>query len=1029
MVTGERAATRTGMHQPVVARVLGGFEVTVDGRRLARSDWQRLSAERLVKLLLATPGHAISRDEAIDTLWPEADPDAGHNNLRKALHFARRALDDTQALVADGDRIALDGGIVTVDLDRLEAAFDALALERRPGPRPADADPGDPDDPGGAVETVLELGPLALLPDDRYEDWLVGPRERLRSRWQQIAIEAARRARRAGRSDRAHEIAEQLLAADPTDEAAHRLAIELYAAEGRHHAARRQFELCRRALRSELEVDPSPETEAVFRDAERTAAAADRLVPARRLIARRAELERIEPALDRVAGGRPGAVVLRGPAGIGKTRLLQEVAAYGRSAGWRILAWQAVEAGPATPYGPFALGMPPDCADAARGWPEPARSGIATVAPGLGLHPEIVFQERGALLTALVAAVERLALPVPLLVAIDDVGWLDAATTELLQAVLSGLGEAAILLAVTYRDDDPLPPGVTGLLDQLRRASAVEIALGPLAARDVPALVTEHLGGESVQPELARRWFEQSAGNPLFCLELARAAADRGTVRLEGSRWTLADPLAEPDLPETVRTLVERRSGNLSPASAELLAIAAELGPTMTFDTLAAVLPDRDEAVRTLDATLRSGLLVERGGAYAFAHPLFRVAVGRTAGAARRGRTQLAIALALAGLEPGSPAARLAERARTCADPATVAEHALAALDLRAPDAGPVAVAFGFAAGRRARQLFDREAAVSLLERSLAAWRALPSDLRLVFDASDACASLAELHAVAGDRVRADACFREATNVARTPVELADAYDRFSWLPYSTGDFEATLALMDEALGRIPEDAAAARATIHRSIGWSLGRLHRLEESVSVLEDAAAVLERSGNRMEASLALDQEGMMAQMLGRTEQALACLERSLSIALDLGDARAELARLHLGMTLTRSGQPHRARPHLVRALDLAHQMGDRYREAVCAWGMAEAEDALGNLEAARAMREREIRLLQDAGGNAHNEALAQAHLSHIARLQGDDARADAHAAAARTLAARDADRGYGARIEEALHVASWAELQTG
>ncbi len=251
-----------GPFSPVQARVLGGFEVTVAGRVVPRAAWQRVSAERLVKLLLVTPGHRVARESAAETLWPGAAPQASRANLRKAVYFAHDALGSGDAPVTDVRSVGFDPDRLDLDLDRLQQAFGVLAAgSPAPGQnsRQADLD--------RATEVVLELGSRELLPDDPYEDWLFAPRERLHSRWQTVALAAARHVHESGRTSEAHELVAQLLDRDPTDEAAHRLAIELYAAEGRHHAARRQLELCRAALRENLDVDPSPETEAALRAA------------------------------------------------------------------------------------------------------------------------------------------------------------------------------------------------------------------------------------------------------------------------------------------------------------------------------------------------------------------------------------------------------------------------------------------------------------------------------------------------------------------------------------------------------------------------------------------------------------------------------------------------------------------------------------------------------------------------------------------------------------------------------------------
>ncbi len=253
-----------GRRASVHARVLGGFEVVVGGRTLTHPDWQRAAAERLVKLLLVTPGHCLPREIAAETLWPGGVPDHTRASLRKAIHFARRALGPSRPLVGDATRIGIDSDRLDLDLDRLEAAFETILAAggagRRAGMGRAER--------AQAARDVFELGALDLLPDDPYEDWLVSPRERLRGLWQRIALRAARTLQAAGRRDDAHAMVDELLARDPADEAAHRLALELYAAEGRRRAMRRQFELCRAALR-ELDAEPSAETRATFEASQR----------------------------------------------------------------------------------------------------------------------------------------------------------------------------------------------------------------------------------------------------------------------------------------------------------------------------------------------------------------------------------------------------------------------------------------------------------------------------------------------------------------------------------------------------------------------------------------------------------------------------------------------------------------------------------------------------------------------------------------------------------------------------------------
>jgi DNA-binding SARP family transcriptional activator/tetratricopeptide (TPR) repeat protein len=1009
---------------PIVEiRVLGCFEVIVAGRRLDHSDWQRLSSERLVKLLAVTPGHRLSREIAAETLWPGAAPEPGRANLRKALHFAGRTLDGTDVLSVDGGAIGLRAERLDLDIDHLDdasAALDEVGGRGADGSCPA------------ALDTLIELGGRDLLPGDVYEDWLVGPRERLRTQWQRLALTTAERLARDGRTAGAHELVERVLERDPTDEAAHRLAIRLYAGEGRHHAARRQFDLCRSALRDQLDMDPSPETRAALESAEASGSATLARSPrGDRFVARRGELEQLEPLLDRLAEGRPSAVLIRGPAGIGKTRLLEEVVAYARAAGARIVEWQAVESMRALAFGPFRIVLPqavdgPELA----ALDEPGRSAVTALLPHGADVPGLRFEDRSALVSGLVSAVGQIARRRPLCLAIDDLPLLDPPSLDVVSAVLSGLSDLGILIVATQRDDEPVPGGAAAFADQVRRLEGLELRLEPLARRDIAPLVLGHLGGASLEPELERLVFDQSLGNPLFCLELFRAGRDDGSIRLDSGRWSATSSMAARPLPATVRHVVARRSAGLSAATRELLTTAAELGPEFDLATLGSVLAGLDGGVlAALDEAIESGLLVERGNAYAFAHPLFRRAAREGAGHGRRGETCYAIARAMAGVgahvdEPAS----LADSARRCPDAARVAEHALAAVDLGIVAAIPIAVAYGFAAGERELQLFNRAEATELLTRALAAWGRMPEAQRRGVDASGALVNLARLRIAEGDEPAATAAHREAISSARSPQELADAYSAFHWLPYHHGDFQAALAILEEGLARLGPADAVERAQLQGDIGWCLARLRRLDEALEALEDASEVLVGAGRRHEGMRALDLLGALLDTMGRREAAILRLDQSLAIALDIRDSRGEtLARLHLGATLTRSGRPAAGRPHAVRSVELARLTGDRYVESVAEWMLAALEDAMGDFAAAAACRRRELALLAAIGGNAHNEALAHAHLAHIARRTGDDTASAREQTLARALAAQSRDPGYPGRIERALAVADWAQTE--
>lgn len=142
----------------------GHFRVTVDGRRVSAGDWRRARSVALVKLLALAPGHRLHRDQAMDALWPDLSPDAAAGNLRKAMHYARRALGAQDLIKLDGEVLALapDAELV-VDVALFET--DAQAALRA----------GD----ASACLRAAERYGGELLPDDRYAEWSEEPRERL----------------------------------------------------------------------------------------------------------------------------------------------------------------------------------------------------------------------------------------------------------------------------------------------------------------------------------------------------------------------------------------------------------------------------------------------------------------------------------------------------------------------------------------------------------------------------------------------------------------------------------------------------------------------------------------------------------------------------------------------------------------------------------------------------------------------------------------------------------------------------------
>src|SRR3990172_13081569 len=162
--------------------LLGGFRVSIGQAEIDPARWRLRKTRSLIKLLALASGHRLHREQLMEVLWPDLEPEAASNNLRKTLHHSRRALTtgrDTSAsyLRFQGDLLNLaPDGRCWIDVE----AFDqAIAEARRTGSM-------------GRYRAALDLYAGDLLPEDRYEDWTSGRRDTLRQDHLLLLAELAR---------------------------------------------------------------------------------------------------------------------------------------------------------------------------------------------------------------------------------------------------------------------------------------------------------------------------------------------------------------------------------------------------------------------------------------------------------------------------------------------------------------------------------------------------------------------------------------------------------------------------------------------------------------------------------------------------------------------------------------------------------------------------------------------------------------------------------------------------------------------
>jgi DNA-binding SARP family transcriptional activator len=233
--------------------LFGGFRVTVNGRAMPDAAWRQRKPAALVKLLALATRHRLQREQVMDALWPELSPVAAAANLRKAVHYARRAVEaagESPLIDSAGAMLALHADSLWIDVDAFRAAADRAR-------RAADPE---------AYEQAIALYREGLLPDDRYEEWAIGRRDELHLEFLSIVEELAPLLESRGEIAGAARAVGLLIAADPLVEEGHIRLMRLYALAGRRGDALRQYEHLRELLGTEFGREPAPETQRLYEE-------------------------------------------------------------------------------------------------------------------------------------------------------------------------------------------------------------------------------------------------------------------------------------------------------------------------------------------------------------------------------------------------------------------------------------------------------------------------------------------------------------------------------------------------------------------------------------------------------------------------------------------------------------------------------------------------------------------------------------------------------------------------------------------
>jgi ATP/maltotriose-dependent transcriptional regulator MalT len=412
------------------------------------------------------------------------------------------------------------------------------------------------------------------------------------------------------------------------------------------------------------------------------------------LVGRRKELAALERALGEVERGGARSVGIRGEPGIGKSRLLFEVAARAGEGGLLVLAGRAAELERDLPFTLLVDAFEPlveeELPRAVRELEREQLEALTAVLPAVGSMTEVqagpASGERHRVARAVRALLERLAVERPLALLLDDVHWADPASADVLALLLHRPPRGRVLVGLAMRSGRA-PDMESALAAAERNGTAAVVELGPLP----PEVVAELVPG--VGRAARERLYRESGGNPFYLQELARAGSDLGDGDRAGLlgvpravQAALIGELAE--LPGAARGLLHGAAVAGDPFEPELAAVAAGV--------------DERDALASLDELLDADLVraTDDPRRFRFRHPLVRRAVYEESGGGWRlaAHARAAEALAARGATPAQRAHHV-ERAARSGD--TVAVELLAAAAAEAAPAAPATAAGWYEAALR----------------------------------------------------------------------------------------------------------------------------------------------------------------------------------------------------------------------------------------------------------------------------------------------------------------------------------------